>query len=187
VKRLLPALVLALLIHGLLLWKAPGWVSATLPYKPGVRVVTVSLNTYEPKTRKSRPDDSRMIPKKEGRSDHSFELKEEKEDHAEAADRSASVPSVHGTREAEPDYLANPRPQYPMLARKRGYQGVVVLNVLVDQTGMVADLNVGSSSGYTILDRAAFRSVKKWIFHPGMRGNQPVAMWVRIPVRFQLN
>ena len=38
----------------------------------------------------------------------------------------------------------------------------------------------------SILDRATITSVKAWQFEPGKRRDQPVDMWVRIPVRFQL-
>ena len=33
--------------------------------------------------------------------------------------------------EAEPLYKMNPEPPYPKMARKRGYQGTVILSVLV--------------------------------------------------------
>jgi hypothetical protein len=29
-------------------------------------------------------------------------------------------------------------------------------------------------------------SVKAWLFEPGMRGDEKVEMWVKIPIRFQL-
>jgi protein TonB len=90
-------------------------------------------------------------------------------------------------REAVPLYRINPPPTYPKIARKRGYQGTVVLEVLVDGNGRVGDLRVSKSSGYKILDRAAMASVKGWAFVPGMRGDQKVEMWVRVPIRFQLN
>jgi protein TonB len=98
----------------------------------------------------------------------------------------ASVPPAHPLREARPMYLKNPRPHYPRLARRRAYQGTVVLEVLVDQYGNVSDLRVWKSSGYQILDSSAMNAVRSWLFEPGMRGNEKVAMWVRIPVRFQL-
>lgn len=95
-------------------------------------------------------------------------------------------PPVQPVREARPMYRENPRPEYPRLARRRAYQGTVVLEVLVDQEGRVVDLRVFTSSGHQVLDRAAMKSVKTWLFEPGMRGNERVAMWVRIPIRFQL-
>jgi periplasmic protein TonB len=88
--------------------------------------------------------------------------------------------------EAVPLYRKNPPPRYPRLARRRGYQGVVVLDVLVDREGRVRDLQIATSSGHRSLDRAALASVKGWSFEPGRRGSNPVKMWVRVPIRFQL-
>ena len=83
-------------------------------------------------------------------------------------------------------YRTNPSPHYPRLARKRGYEGTVVLEVLVDPSGRVKDLQVFKSGGYAILDKAAVASVKDGLFEPGMKGDEKVEMWVKIPIRFQL-
>lgn len=97
---------------------------------------------------------------------------------------SKSVPAA--LTEARPLYKENPAPRYPRIARRRGYQGTVILEVLVNRNGKVGDVRVFRSSGYSVLDRAATESVKEWVFQPGKRGKQTVDMWVRIPVRFQL-
>ncbi|MCK4893050.1 MAG: energy transducer TonB, partial [Calditrichia bacterium] len=34
--------------------------------------------------------------------------------------------------------------------------------------------------------RTALASVKNWSFEPGMRGDEKVEMWVKVPIRFQL-
>jgi protein TonB len=88
---------------------------------------------------------------------------------------------------AKPLYRHNPPPKYPNRARRRGLQGIVILEVLVDETGQVEELTVFTSSGHTILDRAARASVKKWLFQPGTRDGHNVKTWVRVPIRFQLN
>ncbi|MCJ7684226.1 MAG: energy transducer TonB [Desulfobacteraceae bacterium] len=98
----------------------------------------------------------------------------------------ASIPPVKVVREARPAYKDNPRPQYPKLARRRGYEGTVVLEVLVDETGRVKDLRILTSSGHAALDKAALKSVNGWLFEPGMVGDEKVDMWVRVPVRFEL-
>ena len=36
------------------------------------------------------------------------------------------------------------------------------------------------------LDLAALKAVKKWQFEPAKQGSQPVAVWVMLPVRFDL-
>jgi len=102
-------------------------------------------------------------------------------------DGGVGAPDVPVVREAMPLYRINPAPKYPRIARRRGYQGTVILEVLVDRDGRVGDQRISESSGYSILDRAAMASVKGWAFVPGMRGDQKVEMWVRVPIRFQLN
>jgi len=89
-------------------------------------------------------------------------------------------------REATPLYRRNPVPEYPLIGRKRGYQGTVTLEVLVNREGRVEDLRLSASSGYSVLDQAALTSVKTWLFDPGTRGGEKVDMWVKVPVRFQL-
>lgn len=88
--------------------------------------------------------------------------------------------------EARPLYRQNPPPDYPRLARRRGYQGTVLLDVLVDKTGRARDVKVDESCGHGSLDRAAKKAVKGWRFEPGRRGDDPVDMRVKVPVRFEL-
>ncbi|MBW1644440.1 MAG: energy transducer TonB [Deltaproteobacteria bacterium] len=101
-------------------------------------------------------------------------------------DQKAETPGAQTILEARPIYRINPPPSYPIIARKRGYQGNVVLEVLIDKSGKVLDLRIFSSSGHSILDKTAISSVKKWLFQPGMRGSDKIEMWVRVPIRFQL-
>ncbi|MFO7738035.1 MAG: energy transducer TonB, partial [Desulfatiglandaceae bacterium] len=98
----------------------------------------------------------------------------------------ASAPPVATLREAHPLYLKNPAPDYPRAARRRGYEGTVIFEVLVDTRGRVGALRVLESSGHNILDRAASMSVKDWVFEPGRSGEEKVEMWVKIPVRFEI-
>jgi protein TonB len=87
---------------------------------------------------------------------------------------------------AKPLYRKNPAPAYPRKARRMGYEGIVMLKVLVDENGQVDDLMVLESSGYPILDHTALASVRKWLFEPGTEGGIKKKMWVRVPVRFRL-
>ena len=102
---------------------------------------------------------------------------------AAKAEQSASA----AVQMARPLYLTNSAPKYPRLARKKGYEGTVVLDVLVDENGKVEDLILFKSSGHAILDKTAISSVKKWLFEPGTIGRKKVKMRVKLPVRFKLN
>lgn len=90
------------------------------------------------------------------------------------------------TEPATPRYKKNPPPEYPEMARRRGYEGEVLLAVLVSVNGTVASVKVKDSSGHSILDRAAVRAVAAWEFEPARRMGSPVPLWVDIPVRFVL-
>ena len=89
-------------------------------------------------------------------------------------------------RAAIPLYKVNPPPPYPAAARRKGQQGTVVLSVHVDAQGRVSNLWLFESSGHISLDTAALQAVKDWIFEPGTQGGSTVAMWVNVPVRFEL-
>ena len=92
----------------------------------------------------------------------------------------------NSVKKAIPIYDKNPSPEYPLIARRRGFQGTVVLEVMVKPNGRVGDLKVLKSSGYKVLDMAASASVREWMFKPAIKGNEEIEMWVRVPVSFQL-
>jgi periplasmic protein TonB len=138
---------------------------------------------------KAEKDRSKAIPEKTVEMPKTPNIPEQtqRESVSKAADKEGETGSGRQIiREARPLYRSNPPPKYPAVARRRGFQGNVVLEVLVSQIGNVIDLRVLSSSGYPILDRAAKSSVKQWTFEPGMRGQKKVKMWVRVPIRFEL-
>lgn len=84
------------------------------------------------------------------------------------------------------DYLHNPAPVYPPLARRMGEQGKVVLRVLVNSSGTTDRVELRTSSGSRLLDAAALETVKQWRFVPARQGDRPVAAWVLIPITFML-
>ena len=92
--------------------------------------------------------------------------------------------------DAEPDYKAdylnNPRPPYPMVARRMGYHGKVVLDVEVLAEGKAGDVKLHQSSGYDILDNAALQTVKTWRFTPARRFGQAVTQRFLVPIKFSL-
>lgn len=98
--------------------------------------------------------------------------------------------STHGTgggSSAHPDYGVNPKPPYPMLARRMGTQGVVVLRVHVRADGSVAAAEVAQSSGSALLDDSALKTVRQqWRFLPARLNDEPVESWVEVPIRFVL-
>ncbi len=97
-----------------------------------------------------------------------------------------SVPAQGAVTDLLPNYLRNPPPVYPTLARERGYEGTVVLEVEVLPSGRCGEARVQRSSGYAILDHAAVQAVRRWRFQPATRWGRPTVVWVEIPITFRL-
>lgn len=92
--------------------------------------------------------------------------------------------------DSEPDfraaYLDNPRPPYPLAARRMGWEGKVILNIEVLAEGRCGGINVFRSSGHEALDNAALNTVKGWRFVPARHAGRPVTQWFRLPINFSL-
>lgn len=88
--------------------------------------------------------------------------------------------------QARPNYLHNPSPAYPSLARRRGLTGRVILKVRVGNDGLAREVGVRVSSGHAVLDESAASTVAIWRFIPARRGEAPVESWVDVPINFEL-
>ena len=75
-------------------------------------------------------------------------------------------------------------PIYPELARKAGMQGKVFIKILIDKEGKVKRAVV--MQGPEIFHEAATSAVMQWVFKPAIQHDRPIAIWMVIPVSFQL-
>lgn len=87
---------------------------------------------------------------------------------------------------AVPVVQRNSPPRYPEFARKKGWEGRVVVRVSVDPSGRPRSAKVQTGSGYGVLDQAALQTVKGWQFHPRVVAGTPVEGVVDVPVNFSL-
>ena len=78
----------------------------------------------------------------------------------------------------------NPHPAYPLIARKKGWEGRVLIQAEIDREGNVSKIKVLESSGYKVLDNSSLETLKKWKFTPAKIGNKFVDDTVNIPVKF---
>ena len=93
-----------------------------------------------------------------------------------------------GSGGARVAYGANPLPPYPLVARRLGKEGLVLLDVLVAPDGRAADVRVAQTSGFAALDDSAATTVRqRWRFVPARRGGEAVAARVTVPIRFRLD
>lgn len=76
-------------------------------------------------------------------------------------------------------------PEYSDQARRKKIQGVVMLSVLVTETGEPTDIRLEKSLGYG-LDEKAVDAAARYQFQPGMRDGKPVPMRVVIEMNFRL-
>ena len=84
-----------------------------------------------------------------------------------------------------PEAITRVPPDYPEIARASGTEGTVMVQALVGKDGKVKDVRVVKS--VPVLDDAAVKAVKQWVFKPALSNNKPVAVWVAVPVRFSLH
>ncbi|VAW85819.1 hypothetical protein MNBD_GAMMA17-2164 [hydrothermal vent metagenome] len=98
----------------------------------------------------------------------------------------ASIDDVYIPPISHSRYLHNPKPRYPRAAKKRGMEGVVMVNVRVGHDGRPLEVLIHTSSGYGVLDRAALKAVRGWRFEAARRGNTRVEGEVLVPINFEL-
>ena len=97
-----------------------------------------------------------------------------------ASDSSATKPK-YGVKG-----MSNPAPRYPYKSRARGEQGKVILRVVVNRKGRADEVTVVESSGFSRLDKAATKAVRKWRFQPARNNGLTARGVVQVPISFVL-
>jgi len=88
--------------------------------------------------------------------------------------------------DARPLASKNAPPRYPEMARRSGWQGVVLVRVTVLPDGRVGSASIFRGSGYAILDQSALDAVRRWLFQPKMSSGLAVESTIEVPVTFSL-
>jgi protein TonB len=83
-----------------------------------------------------------------------------------------------------PTKLSDARPQYPSEALAAGIQGVVILEVTVNESGNVTNPRILRS--IPLLDEAAIEAVRQWQFTPSMLNGQTIPVVMTTTVNFVL-
>lgn len=79
------------------------------------------------------------------------------------------------------------KPVYPGKERADGVEGTVILAVDIDAAGAVTAARVDKAvEGHPAFSDAAIAAVKQWRFEPARQDGKPVAVSVKIPVKFAL-
>ncbi len=84
-----------------------------------------------------------------------------------------------------PRMIHRETPVYPPEMRAQGKEATVKLEVLLDVNGQVKKVTIKKSGG-SLFDQAAINAIKSSTFMPGNINGKPVAVLMRIPVKFRL-
>ncbi|MDI7261015.1 MAG: energy transducer TonB [Thermodesulfobacteriota bacterium] len=100
-------------------------------------------------------------------------------------------PPISQTQEVElgsgegPKFLRRTLPIYPVMARRMGKEGRVVLRLTIDEKGNLSNVEVIENAGYGFAE-AAVEAVRKSSFLPALKDGKPVASRAILPIRFSL-
>jgi TonB family protein len=103
------------------------------------------------------------------------------------AQPSAPARSQSPPGEAPPQFVHQPKPEYPLLARQNGWEGTTTLRFELLADGTIGQVEIAKSSGYPILDTAAQEAIKQWTHKPAIRDGAPVTRWTTLQVNFTLD
>lgn len=92
--------------------------------------------------------------------------------------------TAHIWHEEIPRIVTRVMPVYPEIARQAGLEGKVVVAAFVGVDGRVQA--VEREGRASVFDQEALDAVRQWVFTPAKADDHPVAVWVRVPVVFQL-
>ena len=76
--------------------------------------------------------------------------------------------------------------EYPPILRDAGIGGRVVVWFFISEEGVVGDRRVSQTSGQVQFDDAALRVAEIISFTPALNRDQRVAVWIEVPITFQV-
>lgn len=75
--------------------------------------------------------------------------------------------------------------EYPEQAKEKGVEGMVIVEILLSETGAADRLHVLKTDS-PLLTEAALDAVRAVRFTPGMTGGKPVKTKIALPIKFAL-
>lgn len=79
------------------------------------------------------------------------------------------------------------RMEYPPGAKRDGVEGYVTLSLLIDDRGEVQQVRILESEPAGVFDETAREALRQWQFRPARYQGEPVRVWARQTIRFDLN
>jgi protein TonB len=179
-SSLLHLLLIVALIHQRASWvvpiRLPGSPHGTnllLTYSPGKAPLQTS--TPNPKTQPKRAESTAPVPtpvterpKETTPSPNTISPASTQPDSIAGADSLGSG----NINIALLSYFPTPKPDLSTLPH--GTKGDVILDIVIDTTGKIADIKMTSGLGHGI-DESVIATIQQWTFHPATKDGQPVA------------
>ncbi|MDQ1349170.1 MAG: eukaryotic-like serine/threonine-protein kinase, partial [Acidobacteriota bacterium] len=111
-----------------------------------------------------------------------------------AAPQAAETPQVKegdlvrpGAGVKPPVLVSLTKPEYPAMARRMKVEGTVIVSLLVDETGRVAETRLESGVSQKVgINEAALAAVRSAVFSPATKAGVRVKMWYQLKIPFKL-
>jgi TonB family protein len=97
-----------------------------------------------------------------------------------AEPRQANDPGV-----VQPEVVQRINPGVPRDLRRRGNEGNLIAEVVIDEQGCVTDARLTRATG-TSMDQAALDAMRRWVFRPATYEGQPVKVRYILTTSFQV-
>jgi len=133
-----------------------------------------------------KPDYGRAYSVRGGAKSQSGDKAGAQADWDKADSMGASIKRIRiGGNVAQAKLVRQPRPVYPIEAKKAGITGAVKMNAIIGKDGNILDLAL--ISGHPLLAPAAMDAVKQWVYQPTLLDGRPVEVVTVVEVNFTLS
>ena len=139
--------------------------------KPGLQSIDLSTFKLTPST--SKPAFKQFQQNEKIKKDYSIKALTPIQIDQSLGDTSvtAEVSFKNGSSKGETNFVHNPAPPYPHLAREKEIEGKVRIKAFYNDNGNVIKIEILQSSGSDILDRSVQKTVKEWRLDKGASGS----------------
>ena len=97
----------------------------------------------------------------------------------------AALPGVIDCKRARRLILSRPAPEYPTVAKLNYLQGQVLLEIVVDHKGKVANVHV--LNGNAVLAAAAVMTTRQWLYRPLATAKGPLGFVTTVTLKYSLH
>ena len=150
--------------------------------QPKIQVIERPNETIEIIEKKIEEEEEEEEEEKEPIIEESVDIADTQED---ATATQQEVYASFYSVDKRPSFVSEAVLLYPLVERKQGKEGIVILIIKIDKTGTLRDVRVTKSAGESF-DAAAVNKIKQSSFSPGYKKSTPVNTEMRIKIVFKL-